>query len=96
MHNNTACQRILSALNDCQKKHPRQEREVCGHLHRSAAWCLFYKICPDEIDGLNACVGKQAHVVPPYVVPKQCQHYVVKLEACLVMHQGDDGGGSTT
>ena len=41
------CTRMLNALADCQKKHPR-EPYICQHLQRAAAWCLFRQACPDE------------------------------------------------
>lgn len=41
------CTRVLNALADCQRKHPR-EPYVCQHLQRAAAWCLFRQACPDE------------------------------------------------
>jgi hypothetical protein len=43
----TTCTRVLQALADCQKKHPR-EPYVCQHLQRAAGWCLFRVACPDE------------------------------------------------
>jgi hypothetical protein len=43
----TTCTRVLQALADCQKKHPR-EPYVCQHLQRAAGWCLFKTACPEE------------------------------------------------
>jgi hypothetical protein len=40
------CDRILSSLQDCVKKHPTQQDTVCAHLHRAAGWCLIRNICP--------------------------------------------------
>lgn len=52
-----SCNRIFVALEDCQRKHPRQS-EVCEQLNKAAAWCAVRELCPSEGGGLHrGCQG---------------------------------------
>lgn len=46
-----SCNRIFVALEDCQRKHPRQA-EVCEQLNKAAAWCAVRELCPSEGEDL--------------------------------------------
>lgn len=58
------CTRVLNALADCQRKHPR-EPYVCQHLQRAAAWCLFRQACPGEGGPARGC--RRAFALMPEV-----------------------------
>lgn len=167
-----SCNRIFVALEDCQRKHPRQA-EVCEQLNKAAAWCAVRELCPSEgedlyrgrakvclafhgvqgmcaegpkrsfnefmtlldmracvcrrarapararsfmcacvrvaevaalppprcaVDGLEACCGTGAGLVPP-VVPETCSFQLQCLDECLDVHaesvESGDGKSSS-
>lgn len=43
-----SCQRLISAFEDCSRKHPVEAKYLCRHLEAAVAWCLVASVCPDE------------------------------------------------
>ncbi|KAK9837639.1 hypothetical protein WJX74_001823 [Apatococcus lobatus] len=78
-----SCRRKLEALEDCRKKHPR-EQFICKHIEAAAGWCLVADICPQEVQDVEGCLGRQGAM--PSLVPKRCQAAASRLEACIEAH----------
>jgi hypothetical protein len=98
---NQRCDRLLRALDECARRHPRQPA-VCAHLHAAAGWCLFREGCPAEVADVEACarVPAGAAGAGPPAVPRRCQPQALRLEACLAVSgaappgRGASGGGA--
>lgn len=79
------CKKVLTALSDCQRKHPHESSYVCAHLQRAAGWCLFRQACPDEGgQGYRGCCTWHSHLlVPqPWALPTGCPRPSARRVAC--------------
>ncbi|KAG2491939.1 hypothetical protein HYH03_009672 [Edaphochlamys debaryana] len=79
----TSCHRVYQALQDCQRRYPRDHEAVCQHLTSKAGWCLFAGICPKEVRDLEDCVGTTNATQIGVHVPTRCEHKAETLSACI-------------
>ncbi|GMH38602.1 hypothetical protein BSKO_06486 [Bryopsis sp. KO-2023] len=82
-----SCERKLEALRDCARKHPRDHKTICKHLHVAAGFCVFGQLCPEEVDGLLECSGRGSQGLNLRSVPARCQKYLDRLDGCIQGHQ---------
>lgn len=123
------CARILTALQDCKRKHPRDlvresvfamerapppprprclshapppplppslplptrpktnKQFVCQHLAASAGWCMWSNLCPQEVRGIEDCLGVASSAGTAPRIPQRCAPQAARLEACIEAHQ---------
>ncbi|KAL0041687.1 hypothetical protein WJX79_000864 [Trebouxia sp. C0005] len=77
------CEKQLQALAQCHKKHPRQYELICKPLQAVAAWCVMRQLCPNEVEAVESCAGKNKHSMPPQHMNRHCQPAADDLARCM-------------
>jgi len=66
---------------------PQHQQFVCQNLTASAGWCMWSNLCPEEVRGIEDCIGVSSTSAAPRGIPPRCATKVALLEACIEAHQ---------
>ncbi|DBA72002.1 TPA: hypothetical protein ACH3X2_010743 [Trebouxia sp. C0005] len=56
---------------------------ICKPLQAVAAWCVMRQLCPNEVEAVESCAGKNKHSMPPQHMNRHCQPAADDLARCM-------------